>query len=186
MSSMHDEKVQSGTLPGLTPQELEVLKKVFSSPLDIPAEWKAWIVSYLEANPPQLPVSSFGWPVWKTWPGVLSSNGSTFALNNGTLLTRYVQLGKTVICTINFTCGSTTSFGTGYTSLNLPVTAANLTPGTAYMEDLNALAYPAMVRMVSTSAVIFYADNGALMAGGAPFTWGTGDYMYAQITYEAA
>lgn len=40
------------TLPGLTESELQTLKKVFSSPLDIPAEWKAWLVSYLEANPP--------------------------------------------------------------------------------------------------------------------------------------
>lgn len=44
-------------LPGLTEAELGVLKKVFSSPLDIPAEWKAWLVAYLEANPPDLPIN---------------------------------------------------------------------------------------------------------------------------------
>lgn len=44
-------------LPGLTPAELDVLRKVFSSPLDIPQEWKSWLVSYLEANPPVLPIS---------------------------------------------------------------------------------------------------------------------------------
>lgn len=44
-------------LPGLTPEELDVLRKVFSSPLDVPQEWKAWLVSWLEANPPVLPIS---------------------------------------------------------------------------------------------------------------------------------
>lgn len=43
-------------LPGLTRAEVDTLRKVFSSPLDIPAEWKAWLVSYLEANPPQIPI----------------------------------------------------------------------------------------------------------------------------------
>lgn len=44
-------------IPGLTETELETLRKVFSSPLDIPQEWKSWLVSYLEANPPVLPIS---------------------------------------------------------------------------------------------------------------------------------
>lgn len=45
-----------GVLPGLTAQERETLKKMFSSPLDIPTEFRAWLVSYLEANPPMLPI----------------------------------------------------------------------------------------------------------------------------------
>lgn len=44
-------------IPGLTPDELVQLRKMFSSPLDIPQEWKSWLVSYLEANPPVLPIS---------------------------------------------------------------------------------------------------------------------------------
>jgi hypothetical protein len=52
-----DQSLDASMLPGLTPAETETLKKVFSSPLDIPAEWKAWIVSYLEANPPQIPIA---------------------------------------------------------------------------------------------------------------------------------
>lgn len=30
---------------------------MFSDPMSIPPEWKAWLVSYLEANPPVLPIS---------------------------------------------------------------------------------------------------------------------------------
>jgi len=52
-----DQSLDASMLPGLTPAEMDTLKKVFSSPLDIPAEWKAWIVSYLEANPPQIPIA---------------------------------------------------------------------------------------------------------------------------------
>lgn len=60
MSSLLNEQPSSHTgeslLPGLTPEETAALKKNFSAPLDIPAEWKAWLVSYLEANPPQIPI----------------------------------------------------------------------------------------------------------------------------------
>jgi len=52
-----DKQLDASMLPGLTQAETETLKKVFSSPLDIPAEWKAWLVSYLEANPPQIPIA---------------------------------------------------------------------------------------------------------------------------------
>lgn len=51
-----DKQLDASMLPGLTPAELDTLRKVFSSPLDTPAEWKAWLVSYLEANPPQIPI----------------------------------------------------------------------------------------------------------------------------------
>jgi len=44
-------------LPGLSQEEKDLLVKVFSSPLDIPQEWKSWLISYLEANPPVLPIS---------------------------------------------------------------------------------------------------------------------------------
>jgi hypothetical protein len=44
-------------LPGLSPEERRMVTKLFSSPMDIPPEWKAWLVSFLEANPPLLPIS---------------------------------------------------------------------------------------------------------------------------------
>jgi len=47
----------TGELPGLTLEERQLLSKMFSDPLSIPPEWKAWLVSYLEANPPVLPIS---------------------------------------------------------------------------------------------------------------------------------
>lgn len=47
----------TGQLPGLTIEERSLLAKMFSDPLSIPPEWKAWLVSYLEANPPVLPIS---------------------------------------------------------------------------------------------------------------------------------
>lgn len=47
----------TGELPGLTIEERSLLAKMFSDPLSIPPEWKAWLVSYLEANPPVLPIS---------------------------------------------------------------------------------------------------------------------------------
>lgn len=37
----------SPQLPGLTPQERDLLKKIFSSPLDIPPAFKSWLVAWL-------------------------------------------------------------------------------------------------------------------------------------------
>lgn len=44
-------------LPQLTPRDLESIKTNFSSPIDIPESFKAWLVSFLEHNPPRLMVS---------------------------------------------------------------------------------------------------------------------------------
>lgn len=52
----------TGELPGLTVDERKLLAKMFSDPLSIPPEWKAWIVSYLEANPPALTVGDLFGP----------------------------------------------------------------------------------------------------------------------------
>lgn len=43
--------------PGLSQQEMELLKKLFGSPMDFPTEFKAWLTSFIEANPPVLPIS---------------------------------------------------------------------------------------------------------------------------------
>lgn len=44
-------------LPGLSTQELEMVKKLFGSPLDFPTAFKNWLVSYIEANPPSVVIS---------------------------------------------------------------------------------------------------------------------------------
>lgn len=42
----------------LTDQEVELVKRLFSDPFTIPLEFKAWLVAYLEANPPYLVTGS--------------------------------------------------------------------------------------------------------------------------------
>lgn len=42
----------------LTTKELELVKRLFSDPFAIPLEFKAWLVAYLETNPPLLTAAS--------------------------------------------------------------------------------------------------------------------------------
>lgn len=41
----------------LDERDRELIRRVFSSPLDIPNEWRSWLTAILEANPPTLPIT---------------------------------------------------------------------------------------------------------------------------------
>jgi hypothetical protein len=62
---------------------------------------------------------------WTAYTPTWTSTGTAPALGNGTLIGRYMKIGRTVICHINLTSGSTTTYGTGSYSFSLPATSAN-------------------------------------------------------------
>ncbi|MGW1609404.1 hypothetical protein ACWCQZ_08400 [Streptomyces sp. NPDC002285] len=62
---------------------------------------------------------------WTAYTPTWTSSGTAPAIGNGTLLGRYMKFGRTVICHINMTTGSTSTYGTGNYSWSLPVQAAN-------------------------------------------------------------
>ncbi|MEU8713624.1 hypothetical protein [Streptomyces sp. NPDC048663] len=67
--------------------------------------------------------SFFG--AWTAYTPVWTTTGTAPNIQNGTLTGRYMKIGRTVICEINMTAGSTTTFGTGNYSWSLPVAAAS-------------------------------------------------------------
>jgi hypothetical protein len=67
--------------------------------------------------------SFFG--AWTTYTPTWSSTGTAPALNNGTISGRYMKIGRSVLCFINLTFGSTTTYGSGNYNLSLPVQAAS-------------------------------------------------------------
>lgn len=67
--------------------------------------------------------SFFG--AWTSYTPVWSSSGTAPAIGNGTLVGRYMKIGRNILCEIHQTNGSTTTYGTGNYNWSLPVAAAS-------------------------------------------------------------
>lgn len=63
--------------------------------------------------------------VWTSYTPTWTSSGTAPVLNNGTITGRYMKFGRTVVCHINLTSGSTSTYGSGNYNWSLPFTAAN-------------------------------------------------------------
>lgn len=122
---------------------------------------------------------------WNSWTPTFTASGGGFSLGNGTLTARYATLGKVVHIEITLVRGTTTSFGTGNVSCNLPfnanhtgskswVFAANLYDAAANLPyPATAVAFDAGGGTSSVDISSFKAGAaGRLSGSGAfPFTW---------------
>lgn len=132
---------------------------------------------------------------WATW----SPSYSGMSVGNGTVVSKYHQVGKTVMFHFEFTLGSTSTF-TGPT-ISLPVTSAAYIVhsfiGNCQIYDLSATStYGGPVSWLSTTTM----EGGLWFTGGSygsnvgfsglgtntPFTWATGDRLVLHGMYEAA
>jgi hypothetical protein len=122
--------------------------------------------------------------------------GSGYVLGNGTIVGRYIKIGKMVNVNIQFTIGSTTVMPASFTNVTLPFTGLTGVPaiGTAYYYDLSAdVFYGGPVGWFSPSSgtklLLFVQStnaNSSLVTSTTPFTWATGDLISLSMTYEAA
>lgn len=62
---------------------------------------------------------------WQTYTPLWTASGTDPTLGNGTLVGRYMKVGRVVVCHINLIIGSATSLGSGSYSFTIPVTSAN-------------------------------------------------------------
>lgn len=134
---------------------------------------------------------------WTAYTPTWTTTGTAPAIGNGTLNGKYARIGRTIFFTIEFTAGTTTTFGTLTWSFTLPVTsvaAPSLLPvGFTYLEDAGVTGYLGAARRDTTTTVI---PTIILTAGASatldvtsnlkPFTWGNTDYFRMSGTYEAA
>ena len=129
---------------------------------------------------------------WNSWTTTLSNA----ALGNGTIVSTYKQVGKTVFFKLLWTLGSTSSVS-GFVSFTLPVTAAstamdnaNSIIGTVSMRDNSPSALNiGAVRYTSTTSASILRNTGdtyAAISATTPFTWATSDVLWCQGSYEAA
>ncbi len=123
---------------------------------------------------------------------------ANITVGNGTVVSRYVQIGNTVHWQFMLTFGSTTTIGSSHT-ISFPVNAAvhfaaeKLDLGLAQLLDDGTARYHGTVRRLNTSTcrvIVFNAtatflkDNNIDATN--PHTWTTNDVLSFNITYEAA
>ncbi len=126
-----------------------------------------------------------------TW----TASGTAPALGNGTLLGRYVQIGKFVHAYGKILFGTTSTYGTGNYLFALPVNASASIPafqtaGSALVnQGANIAAVTPYTQSVTTLGFIYgatYLGSTTIVGLAAPFTWASTGFIDWNITYEAA
>jgi hypothetical protein len=131
-----------------------------------------------------------GLKAWTAYTPTLTGWG----VGNGTWDSYYVQLGKTVIWRVQFTVGSTTTFGN--LSMTPPVaprsTSTRATPAAVLLGAANGASVGiGYFTGATTFAISAQSASGSyVLASGLssviPATWGTGDRLSFVAVYEAA
>lgn len=131
---------------------------------------------------------------WASW----TPSYNNLTVGNGTVLAKYVQIGKTVHFYYQLVWGSTTSIS-GNITISLPVAAVSdyitgIGIGTSEFQSSGAANIsPGTTVVATTSTFTVFAVNSASTYAGAanlsstiPFTWGTSYVLFAEGTYQAA
>lgn len=120
-------------------------------------------------------------------------------VGNGTLVAKYIQIGKTVHCRVSFILGSTSSVS-GDVTVTHPVTSVTLAGlssvqplGLAHFYDNGASILTGLVSWASTTTAFIRANNISAnsnkliaLSSGVPFAWASTYQFAIQYTYEAA
>lgn len=135
-----------------------------------------------------------GWS-WQSY----TSTPTNLTIGNGTLNSKYIQIGKTVFGRISFVFGSTSSIS-GSVIFTLPVTSVSY-PGTATTQPIGDIEYfdgaSALTRgwvawastttcqlLVNTAGGTYVAFAG--LSSSVPYTWATNMQISLNFSYEAA
>ena len=131
-----------------------------------------------------------GFNAWASW----SPTWTNLTVGDGTVIALYTQIGKTVMCQIGFTMGSTSSIS-GSVSFTLPVSinyGIDCLIGNAYIENSGVNGYCGFLKASSATKVALVTpkvtDEGKVASVNAtvPFTWATADYFSGYFFYEAS
>lgn len=139
---------------------------------------------------------------WRSWTPTLGVDGAgtAWALGNGTSKSRYLKVGRLVVCQLHLEFGSTTTFGSGAFMFTLPINrlageGLNQNYGSARLIDVGSAApYEAQIKNSSNAgnatlhAIDTAVSYGRLSAvtSTVPFTWALSDVVTASFIYEAA
>ena len=129
----------------------------------------------------QVDASEAAWKTYSTqWYG-----GGNLSIGNGTLVSRWRRVGKTIQASVLLVRGSTTNLGAGVYAFTLPVNAVSWqeVTGAGYLRGTGKEAPLAAVG-VSSGAVGLMHPLGRL-APTVPGSWAVGDVIFFQVTYQA-
>ena len=121
---------------------------------------------------------------WVAYTPAWTAATTNPTLGNGTLVGRYIQVGKRVDFSISLTWGSTTTAGSGTYQFGLPV-AARSTANGPFMASGRIPSFPRQGILASTTAFSLYNDAGSPVGSGT-IAWTSGNVVSIQGTYEAA
>lgn len=137
-----------------------------------------------------------GW-AWQTFSPAFTN----ITVGNGTVIAKYVQIGKAIFGRVGFVLGSSSSVS-GSVSFTLPVAAntdyANNYPiGQLYIEDTGVTGYMGYIQAVGSPAVIaslfamnasatYVTTSGSPVNATTPFTFASGDNFKGEFYYEIA
>lgn len=133
---------------------------------------------------------------WTTYTPTWTAQTSNPSVGNGRLIGSWCKVGKSITVRATLVFGSTTTAGSGGWLFALPETAATVSgagtdpvwTGIVYGFDLlvaNRVGSGA-VRSGGTTLAITSEGTGDTWRAGVPQTWGNGDLLAFEITYEAA
>lgn len=129
---------------------------------------------------------------WTSYNPAWTGSGSNPAIGNGTIAGAYMRQGSLCWVKIKISAGSTTTYGSGFYSVSLPITPAaadSAVPGIAY-DTSASRRYRVNAHIVAASAsgdnMRIACDDGVSAGAGptAPFTWANGDYLILHGAYD--
>lgn len=127
---------------------------------------------------------------WTSYTPVFSASAGTCVIGNGTITGRYCSIGRICFFVINWTAGSSTSYGSaGYFKFTLPpLTAASIrTSAIVIGYDAGTSQRMGFAQINAGDANLSIVDATAnLWDFNSPHTWVTGDSMTIAGFYEWA
>jgi hypothetical protein len=133
---------------------------------------------------------------WSSHTPTWTASSSNPSLGNGTITTRWARVGRTIHWVGSLVCGSTTTGGSGFWSMSLPVTAASsglTTQGVAdyvNVADNEYLGVCAINSAGTTAVFSVKTATGSASAGNVsntvPVATSANTRLHWSVTYEAA
>lgn len=124
--------------------------------------------------------------VWQSYTPIWTASTTNPSIGNGSISGRYTTIGNFVIATGRLVAGSTTTFGTGYWMVSVPVPPTNVSTfvGQGRILDAGNVFMLASCNFSGVNLVFVINNNGNLVQNTVPMTWATSDYLMWQIMYE--
>lgn len=126
---------------------------------------------------------------WTEYPGLTWTASSVNpAIVNGLLTAHYTQVDSLVLYKGAIVMGGSTTFGTGYWILTMPVAATlgSRNVGVAALHDTSASTADRAGALELLSSTTFRVVANGRTDATTPFTWASGDILQWFIVYEAA